>query len=488
MSVESTEESLQSCNNNSTCESENSTHSKVLGKYINKGDLLLTSVPFAYVLKGNLRGQHCDSCLRKRPGLQRCSGCASCYYCNRECQKNSWEIHKKECSKLKKLKNNLPPDTARLIARVILKLKDGGGEIEEKIDNSWSRKFEDLMNHSSEVKEDISRQEHFHFIYLGEENLPSSSELFEIYGKVLVNSFSITDKDLNSVGIGIYLAASIIDHSCKPNAYASFIGTQVYIRALYDMPELDWKKIRISYIDVLNTAKKRNEELERGYFFACSCVHCQNIEREKVMSSIVCGNPNCLSPIYIDNDEESVEEPVNKCSSCGFSDFEMSTKEKYFEILNVTKRKLEMKKDFETLKELVEKQSGLFHNLNLWHVKTLDATFESAINSGSWEVALTYGCRNLIGIKYYYGSNHPMYGLYLLKLGKIELYLFKFREALEHLEEAEPILRVSHGLEHLLYADDLAPLVKQARQEIKMMQHSGFKVKKIQKNEIKGII
>lgn len=68
---------------------------------------------------------------------------------------------------------------------------------------------------------------------------------FAFLFQVLVNSFSITDKDLNSVGIGIYLAASIIDHSCKPNAYASFIGTQVYIRALYDMPELDWKKVFI---------------------------------------------------------------------------------------------------------------------------------------------------------------------------------------------------------------------------------------------------
>lgn len=71
-----------------------------------------------------------------------------------------------------------------------------------------------------------------------------------------------------------------------------------------------------------------------------------------------------------------------------------------------------------------------------------------------------------------------MYGMHLLKLGKIELYQFRLQEALNHLEEAEPIFRVSHGENHPLYADDLIPLLEQAKQEIKMMQSNGFKVMK----------
>lgn len=71
-----------------------------------------------------------------------------------------------------------------------------------------------------------------------------------------------------------------------------------------------------------------------------------------------------------------------------------------------------------------------------------------------------------------------MYALYLLKLGKMELFLFRFREALEHLEMVVPILRVTHGKEHPLFASDLLPLLKQAKQEANMVQMSGLSISK----------
>jgi len=39
------------------------------------------------------------------------------------------------------------------------------------------------------------------------------------------------------------------------------------------------------------------------------------------------------------------------------------------------------------------------HKLNLWHVKTLDAAFESAINLGKWEEALDFGRKLIPGFK-----------------------------------------------------------------------------------------
>ncbi len=42
----------------------------------------------------------CISC--GKPAKQRCSGCKSVYFCNKECQKASWPSHKGECSSLKK--------------------------------------------------------------------------------------------------------------------------------------------------------------------------------------------------------------------------------------------------------------------------------------------------------------------------------------------------------------------------------------------------
>lgn len=62
-----------------------------------------------------------------------------------------------------------------------------------------------------------------------------------------VNSFSICDQELHSIGTGIYLAASVVDHSCKPNAVVTFEGTTLIMRALETLPVLDWSKV-ISHI------------------------------------------------------------------------------------------------------------------------------------------------------------------------------------------------------------------------------------------------
>ena len=54
--------------------------------------------------------------------------------------------------------------------------------------------------------------------------LPSKPELLEIFGRVLINSFNIMDDEYQPIGIGLYLAASVFDHSCNPNAAIVFKG------------------------------------------------------------------------------------------------------------------------------------------------------------------------------------------------------------------------------------------------------------------------
>jgi SET and MYND domain-containing protein len=53
-----------------------------------------------------------------------------------------------------------------------------------------------------------------------------------------------------------------------------------------------------------------------------------------------------------------------------------------------------------------------------------------------------------------------------MKLGKINLYLKKFSEALGMLKNAEKVIRVTHGEQHLLYQDQLMPLVYQTQAEL----------------------
>lgn len=48
---------------------------------------------------------------------------------------------------------------------------------------------------------------------------------------------------MQTLGTGIYLGASILDHSCEPNAVATFNGITLNIRALKDITNFDWKKV-----------------------------------------------------------------------------------------------------------------------------------------------------------------------------------------------------------------------------------------------------
>lgn len=62
----------------------------------------------------------------------------------------------------------------------------------------------------------------------------------------------------------------------------------------------------------------------------------------------------------------------------------------------------------------------------------------------------------------YYGVYHPLYGIHLLKLGKINLYLECVGEAFSLLKEADTILRITHGINHQLYKEEFIPLFMQA--------------------------
>jgi len=50
---------------------------------------------------------------------------------------------------------------------------------------------------------------------------------------------------MNTIGVGIYLGASVIDHSCKPNVVVVFEGTTIIVRTLTDLPSLNWSQASI---------------------------------------------------------------------------------------------------------------------------------------------------------------------------------------------------------------------------------------------------
>ncbi|XP_018015710.1 uncharacterized protein LOC108672533 isoform X2 [Hyalella azteca] len=278
---------------------------------LKKGDVILTSTPFAYTISRSRRGQYCENCFanyRLKP-LSPCKKCGFTFYCSAACVQESWDaVHSRECSKLKQYrcgKGELIPSFARLLARILFRLQDGGEKFEEKYCNNRGRKFKDLMNHYKDIKNDSVRMRDVRSMmrilneFIGHENVPNESDFIGIYGRALVNRFCLSDEVNVPMGSAVFLAASIFDHSCMPNAHPSFIGKKLYIRTLVDLPELNLDKVFISYIDCVNSREMRRLDLHRNWYFMCECDLCNDQERALYENYITCENPMCEQMIRV---------------------------------------------------------------------------------------------------------------------------------------------------------------------------------------------
>uniref|UniRef100_A0A182S8N9 SET domain-containing protein n=1 Tax=Anopheles maculatus TaxID=74869 RepID=A0A182S8N9_9DIPT len=304
---------------------------------------------------------------------------------------------------------------------------------------------------------------------------PSKMELLRIYGKMCINTFNILDNEMNTIGTGMYIGASIIDHSCRPNVVVSFDGETLKMRLLEDFPEqeLDFSKLFISYIDLIDTSDVRREQLSDRYYFYCDCARCRDENEQKCMNAAACPNRNCQEPVDM-NDSK-----LERCPGCG-TPITNSDRDTFAEISSFTRDHLaQMKsvackvkrlcrdtndKDLDVSRLCLKKQEHVLHRYNVHHIKTLDNAMESALNLEKWREATGYALRLLDGFRHFYSPYHPMLGLTYLKIGKLQLYECQFAEALKHLQQAAKILRVTHGEQDDLYKRVLVPLLCDAAQ------------------------
>lgn len=111
---------------------------------------------------------------------------------------------------MKKISPQILPDAARLLSRIIIRLKNGGDQIKSYYEETKFRMFKDLMSRKlipiislqincllfygfsdySDLKGDQKRMEHFASLYgvlveyMGVHALPNSAELLGMYGRV----------------------------------------------------------------------------------------------------------------------------------------------------------------------------------------------------------------------------------------------------------------------------------------------------------------
>ncbi|XP_069951783.1 histone-lysine N-methyltransferase SMYD3-like isoform X2 [Cherax quadricarinatus] len=388
-------------------------------KAVKRGDIILTSKPFCTLLDSSLIGCYCEYCFgsaRKDRILRRCRDCGRAWYCSDLCRELSQPQHQRECAVFRSLPHFTPSDYARFLARLIHKLRDGGEEIVEKIDEKRSRRFRDLESHYREVRESEEHRSYVESllpdlrVLLSPDSLPQPRHLLTIYGKV-----------------------------------------------------------RISYLDAMDSRQHRQSYLYQHYFFSCDCRLCRDDARERLTSTVTCGSSVCDAAVYLD---ETADGGVDPCQACGCTSFRDDLRQEYRRLAALTRTHLmnlnEENPELEVWREVVASQEEVFHPLNVLRAKAVDALLTATVNCRGWHSALALAKLNHSAIRHYYGASHPTYGLFLLKLAKIELCNMAFSSALQHLQEAEKILEAGLGSNHPLVYNDLMWLLVQASEETRV--------------------
>ena len=91
------------------------------------------------------------------------------------------------------------------MSRTCYKLKEGGLKTVATLPDGSERYFEDLMTHRAEIVKDSKRLEAFLAFfavledYIGND-LPPKTEVLDIFGRVVTNTFNIMNDDYQNIG------------------------------------------------------------------------------------------------------------------------------------------------------------------------------------------------------------------------------------------------------------------------------------------------
>ncbi|XP_068088169.1 histone-lysine N-methyltransferase SMYD3 isoform X3 [Hyperolius riggenbachi] len=180
-----------------------------------------------------------------------------------------------------------------------------------------------------------------------------------------------------------------------------------------------FSKMTISYIDVKMPTHQRQAQLNRQYCFSCDCHRCLTKDKDEDMLA---------------GDIE-----ISKEVECSIKTLEeLHSQNKGGEVLTLCRKLIN--------------DSGL-PDKNIYLLKVLDLAMDSCINSEMWEEALKFGLQTLEPYSLYYSSYHPVRAIQMMKVGKLQLHMGLFSQAMDTLKQAFEIMKVSHGRNHSMTRD-----------------------------------
>ncbi|XP_055328933.1 uncharacterized protein LOC129581737 [Paramacrobiotus metropolitanus] len=284
-----------------------------------------------------------------------CPGCGSVRYCSTDCQtadKSQQWRHGSECALLKSLraKTIAPQHDLLLILKLIARLQnsktdnklkspmlsnrklsmarcDRRGGVPAASNHAAERDYARLVSHAEDIlgsevwMKDVQQLRQLLAMLLWEADVPDLRSLAEMYGKLKINSFDISDKHQRRLGEGVYLEGSQFDHACQRNAVTYFDGLTLVVKAVDDISDLS--QVRLAYTEIFTTTAIRQQHLKKWYFFQCTCALCADPHKQAELECILCCTPACQRAIPLSFDFDHREEDA--CADCvNFVDHQLS--------------------------------------------------------------------------------------------------------------------------------------------------------------------
>ena len=343
----------------------------------------------------------------------------------------------------------------RLIARTILKLKyDDGYENYVELPNGTRRYFKDLVSHKEEILQDYRKMIQFNSLYsilemwFGDiEQIPSKEIVLEIFGKILINSITLVDEYGDHGGVigkGLFLDASVINHSCIPNAIYVYHGKELIVKTIEEIG--NFSDLRLCYINNLISTEKRRKILMEQYFFHCQCLKCEDKFSDLNNSSLICHKcQGCVPSVG------------GSCNNCGLAienltieNFVKLKKKIQWALLLCRNNHSDDQNNYESelLKDLFEEALRIFHPYDEDFFKLLDSSklYEHYyFELGDYEKCLHILRLKLSNYKQNWPAYFPNIASHLIDMMFLCQELKYFSEAKGYLNRAEDILKVVYG-------------------------------------------
>lgn len=474
-----------------------STKKVKVGQRVRAGGVLMRSEPFVAVLDDHFKGVHCHHCFNKSPSSMSCPGCKCECYCSATCRSAAWSLHQHECPFLPPLTLGGYDWMQRMLLKLVIKLKTGGDQEWVAVDNQLSRQFRHITRHTEKYRADQDHYNRFQRIkttmtqHLPRGFLPDDDTLLDMYSALAVNVFFISNNREDTIGAALYLGAGVYSSSCRPTATWSYEGSSIIIRSLVDIPSYRRDMVFLSFCQPLEPFAQRQSTLRKHLCFDCKCERCTDDFGTAIEGAICCGNPACPYPVEVPDRllnppplglecelTPEGEAQTLSCPRCGYSDYPASVLDDYKGLLghckDTTQKIIEGDFSYECddlltfawhqllrLQQRAKKGHSqiILHPLNIHLVQLLNEATDLAIETCHLEKAITFLEMNIKGMQHYCGHNGQELGLTYFKMGKICIYLKRFKPALRYFREADKILKISHGVNHSLLVDELYPLM-----------------------------